>query len=72
MNATLESEIAQLSQEEKLALIGRLWDSLDADSLPVSPAVIAELERRWTEHQRNPGAALSLDELMARVQAKRR
>jgi len=72
MTASLESEIAQLTQEEKITLIGKLWNSLDADTLPVPPAVLAELDRRWADHQINPGAALSLDELMARVEAKRR
>jgi putative addiction module component (TIGR02574 family) len=45
---------------------------IDPDELPVSPAIAAELDRRWAEHLRNPSAALTLDELMARVEAKRR
>jgi putative addiction module component (TIGR02574 family) len=74
MNATQidDAALTRLTAGEKLALIGRLWASLDAESLPTSPAVAAELDRRWAEHQRNPGSALTLDELMARVEAKRR
>ena len=70
--ATLEDTLSQLSPGEKLALIGRLWDTLDASELPVSAAVAAELDRRWAEYQRNPASALTLNELMARVEARRR
>ena len=72
MNATLETEITQLSQQEKLALIQKLWAMIDADELPVPPEVAAELDRRWAEHVRNPSAALTLEQLMTRVEAKRR
>ena len=41
-------------------------------ALVASPAVAAELDRRWAEHLKNPAAALTLDELMKRVEAKRR
>jgi putative addiction module component (TIGR02574 family) len=40
-------EIAQLSPEERLTLIERLWDSLDQDAVPVRQTVLEELERRW-------------------------
>ena len=71
-SATLAESLNQLSPGEKLELIGRVWATLDASDFPVSPTVAAELDRRWAEHQRNPAAALTLDELMARVEAKRR
>lgn len=70
MNATLEAEIGQLSQQEKLALIQKLWNMIDTDSLPVPPEVVAELDRRRASHERNPGSALTLDELMARVRRR--
>ena len=71
MNAALEAEISQLSQQEKLTLVGKIWAMIDADELPVPAEVITELDRRWAEHMRNPGAALTLEQLMARVEAKR-
>jgi putative addiction module component (TIGR02574 family) len=70
--ATLDATITKLSPGEKLALIGKLWALIEPDELPVSPAVAAELDRRWTEHLRNPGTALTLAELMARVETKHR
>jgi putative addiction module component (TIGR02574 family) len=72
MNPALEAEISQLSQQEKLTLVGKIWAMIDADELPVPVEVMTELDRRWAEHVRNPGAALTLDALMARVEAKRR
>ena len=70
--ATLDDTISRLSQGEKLVLLGKLWATIEADELPVSSAVAAELDRRWAAHLKNPGSALKLKELMARVEAKRR
>ena len=39
-------EIVRLSPPERIALIAQLWDSLDADHLPLTGAQEAELERR--------------------------
>lgn len=50
---TLES----LTAEERLALIGRLRDSLDpAVAAPLSPALAADLDRRETEAGADPDA----------------
>jgi len=46
MRALTTDEIARLSPEERLALIGDLWDSLDDSDIPLTPAQTAELERR--------------------------
>ena len=70
--ATLEDAITRLDRSEKFALLEKIWALLEIDELPVPPEVVAELDRRWAEHERNPGAALTLDELVARVQTKRR
>jgi putative addiction module component (TIGR02574 family) len=66
---TLES----LTAEERIALIGRLWDSLDAaTAAPLSPALAAELDRREAEADADPEAGISWstlrDELRARIQ----
>jgi putative addiction module component (TIGR02574 family) len=61
-----------MDTEAKLALIARIWSTIDGDALPVPPEVEAELNRRWEHHLANPGSTLSMDELMARVEAKRR
>ena len=39
-----------LTAEERIALIGRLWDSLDpAAAAPLTPSLAAYLDRRETE-----------------------
>jgi putative addiction module component (TIGR02574 family) len=40
------AEITRLSPDERLALIARLWDSLDDRQVQLTPAQRAELERR--------------------------
>lgn len=39
-------EIVRLSPPERIALIAQLWDSLDAEQLPLSSAQQAELDSR--------------------------
>ena len=49
--------IDDLSAEERVALIGRLWDSLDpALAAPITPALAAELDRREAEADAAPDA----------------
>ena len=46
-----------LSAEERIDLIGKLWDSLDpAAAAPITPALAAELDRREAEADRTPDA----------------
>ena len=49
--------INRLSPPERLALIGQLWESLDQDDLPLTPAQQSELELRL--------ASLDVDRLKA-------
>ena len=70
--ATLDQAIAQLDRSEKLALLEKLWALIEVEDLPVPPEIQAELQRRWQRHLADPASALTLDELMARVEAKRR
>ena len=57
MRALTAEEIDRLSPEERLALIGELWDSLDDTEIPLTPAQTAELERRLAsfESERDKG-----------------
>ena len=41
-----QDEIVRLSPAERLALIAQLWDSLDDDQVPLTPAQQTELDRR--------------------------
>lgn len=65
-----ERAALQLSVDERLRLIERIWDSVvDAhgDDLPISDAVRAELDRRLAAHRRNPNEALTWEELQRRL-----
>jgi putative addiction module component (TIGR02574 family) len=46
MELLTPDEIVRLSPPERIALIAQLWDSLDADQLPLTAAQSAELESR--------------------------
>jgi type III restriction enzyme len=56
MELLTPDEIVRLSPPERIALIAQLWDSLDADHLPLTGAQQAELESRLSsldEDRRN-------------------
>ena len=42
------------SIEERLAIIGELWDSIDHATRPVSPAVAALIDERVADAEANP------------------
>lgn len=46
MNAVRKFTIEDMSIEERLELIGELWDSLDDKDVPITDAQKAEIERR--------------------------
>ncbi|MBI4546058.1 MAG: addiction module protein [Gemmatimonadetes bacterium] len=49
--------VDDLTAEERIELIGRLWDSLDpAVAAPITPALAAELHRREAEADEAPEA----------------
>jgi len=64
--------LESLTAQERIALIGRLWNSLDpAAAAPLSPALVAELDRREAEVDADPDAGIPWialrDELRARL-----
>jgi hypothetical protein len=71
MNATLESEIAKLTSEQKLTLIDRLWTDLDGDSPPPGvlsdddPQLVAKVEKRLDEALADPAQRLTVAEFKA-------
>jgi putative addiction module component (TIGR02574 family) len=66
--ATLtHDEITRLSPEERLALIGDLWDSLTDDELPLSSAQRAEIERRLLRFDEDRPQATTWEDLKAEL-----
>ncbi len=64
--------LESLTAEERIALMGRLWDSLDpAAAAPVTAELAAELDRREAAADADPDAGIPWaalrDELRARI-----
>ena len=70
MSTTILSveQIARLSAEERLTLIETLWDSLEQDDVPVTPAQAAELDRRDQTYERDAANAQPWDVVRKRIQ----
>lgn len=67
------SAFDQLTAEERIALIGQLWDSLDpAVAAPLSPELAEELDRREAEADADPRAGVNWDALRAELRSRLR
>ncbi|MBI2796650.1 MAG: addiction module protein [Gemmatimonadetes bacterium] len=51
-----EIDFSRLNVEERIALMGRIWNSLSDKDVLVSPELAAELDRRLAEHRADPSA----------------
>jgi putative addiction module component (TIGR02574 family) len=60
-------EIARLSPEERLTLIGELWDSLDPADVPVTPTQRAELQRRLDRFEQDRSGGITREQLRAQL-----
>lgn len=60
-------EISRLSPEERLALIGQLWDSLHDSEVSFSAAQRTELERRLSTLDRDRAQAVTWEQLQAEL-----
>ncbi len=64
-------DLLDLPPEQRLELAMALWDSLSGEqleaSLPLDPALSAELDRRWELHQQNPEQAIPWGEVQQRL-----
>jgi putative addiction module component (TIGR02574 family) len=54
IDQSLLTQVIKLSPEERLELIGAVWDSLSPNDLPVSDAERALLDDRLADMERNP------------------
>lgn len=63
------AEIFELPVAERLALVEDIWDSIakDAKDIELSRELKDELDRRMEEHQKNPEAGTSWEELDAEL-----
>lgn len=63
------SELQALPVDQKIEIIGQLWDNIDDSKTPIklSSSVIAEIDRRRAEIAADPSVAIDRDELWKRV-----
>ena len=60
-----------LTAEERIALIGELWDSLEAAAAaPITAALAAELDRREAEADEAPDASDSWPDIRSELRKK--
>jgi putative addiction module component (TIGR02574 family) len=60
-------EIARLSPEERIVLIGQLWDSLQDADVPLPAAQKAELARRLSSLGQDRAQAVTWEQLRAEL-----
>ena len=60
-------DIESLTPQERLLLIERLWQSLDAGDVPLTTAQMAELDRRLADIERRPHDQMSWADAKRRI-----
>jgi putative addiction module component (TIGR02574 family) len=60
-------DFSHLSPQERLALIGQLWDSLSDEDVPLTAAQAAELERRLDSFEADRAHAVTWEQLRAEL-----
>jgi putative addiction module component (TIGR02574 family) len=63
-------ELHRLSVDERLDLIGQLWDSLEHEPLPLSSAQQQELDRRLGSLEGDRAEAVSWEALRAELERR--
>jgi len=70
MNRITPDEIAGMSAEERIVLIGELWDSLADADLALTPAQVAELSRRLDSFEADRPRAVAWSDLKADLEKR--
>ena len=69
----LFEDILQLSIDERLDLVEKIWDSItdSDDPLPLTNAQRAELDRRLQAHAQNPDEVETWNEVKSKIQRRK-
>jgi len=59
--------INQLSTEDRLLLIGEIWDSISVENTPIPQSHCDELDRRLAAADASPEAGIPWEEVRARL-----
>ena len=69
MNATIKSlGIDLLSVDDQITLVGEIWDNIATnhpEAIELTDGQKAELDRRITDYEANPGIGISWEEVKA-------
>lgn len=68
--SALDVEISKLSVAERIQLVEDLWDGIASqspDSVKLSPESLAEMQRRLSDHDANPVAAVKWESVRAEL-----
>jgi putative addiction module component (TIGR02574 family) len=62
-------EVQRLSPSEKLMFVSELWNDLEShpSEVPVSPEIIAELDRRMAHFKQHPDEFTTWDAIKRRI-----
>ena len=60
-------DIKNLNPEERLALLGDIWDSLDPEDIPLTDAQRAELDRRLDDLEQDQCLGIPWEEVLQRI-----
>ncbi len=65
-------DVHKLTRQERLDLLGELWDSLaaDAEQVPLTAAQREDLDRRLDDLERNPGETIPWQEVLDRIRGR--
>jgi putative addiction module component (TIGR02574 family) len=68
----LVEQIRRLSVDDRIRLIGDIWETIHADSEPppLTEAQRSELRRRIDDHKRDPSKAIPADLVFARLRER--
>ena len=66
-------EVQKMSPSEKLLLVSELWNDLEAhpSEVPVSPEILAELDRRMEQFRQNPSEFTTWETIKERILGSR-
>ena len=69
MDTNLTKQVLNLPLPERLALVQEVWDSIlsNPDAVPLTEAQRAELDRRVTHYEEDPGSARPWEEVRDQI-----
>lgn len=65
-------DIEHLSREERLVLLGEIWDSLAPEDVPLTDAQRAELDRRLDDLERERSPGMPWDDVRREIEERGR